>query len=181
MRQTATYSTKLTLANQLTALGARAVTTSAITGVRPSDARQLFTDTFERPSHSGRTPTEPQWFLATQQRRKHAALLVLMYAKYRESFSNNPEGHALATVLAYQHYKEMTGAAGETAPLVSIERFQLLAGVGFRRNWREVRRGGVSAFHENNVKLMPCKLCRVIHLAEAHYVSYICPSHEQGV
>ena len=73
MRQTATSSTKLTLANQLTALGARAVTTSAITGVRPSDARQLLTDTFERPSHSGRTPTEPQWFLATQQRRKHAA------------------------------------------------------------------------------------------------------------
>ena len=59
--------------------------------------------------------------------------------------------------------------------------FVMLNGVGFRRNWREVKRGGVSTFHENNVKLMPCKLCKVIHLAEAHYVSYVCPSHEQSV
>jgi len=171
------YANKLAIAGELARLGARAVTISSVARTKPADSRAKYQQLQGKQSRSGQTPTDHQWFLFNQERRQHGALLLLVYHKYRDWLDSNPDAHGLAFLLAYRVYLDAVkvDAAGAEA-LVSLERFNLLISKGFPQGWRGIIKEGHTKFFSDNVKVTICKKCRVHHLAECHYVNYICPS-----
>lgn len=168
------YASKLSIAYELAKLRARAVTITSVAHTKSADSRAKYKQVHGSQSRSGQTPTDHQWFLFNQTRRQHGALLLLLYARYRASLEPSPDAHGLAFVMAYRMYSQMSD--GE--PLVSPERFNLLAGKGYSIGWRDITKGGQTKFLADNVKVAMCKKCRIPHLAEAHYLNYICPSDQ---
>jgi len=171
---TNSYASKLAIAGELARMGARAVTISSVARTKPADSRAKYKQLQGNQSRSGQTPTDHQWFLASQTRRQHGAFLLMTYAKYRQYLEPQPDAHGLAFVMAYNLYTRAIN--GE--PLVSLERFNLLVGKGFVIGWRDILKGGHSKFDSENVKVTMCKRCRIHHIAEAHYLNYICAQCE---
>lgn len=169
-KASASYASKVAVAQALAAVGARAVTLTSVARTKPADSREIFKSVTGTQSQSGQTPTNHEWFLSNRPVRLHAAMLLLMYATYREKHEPLPDAHGIAFTLAYHNYLGVC----RTAPLISPERFALLAGNGFSIGWREIPRGGASKFPHNNVKIKRCRVCRIPHLIEAHYVRYTC-------
>jgi hypothetical protein len=166
------YASKLAIAGELARLDARAVTITSVAGTKSADSRAKYKQVHGFQSRSGQTPTDHQWFLASQRRRQHAAFLLLTYVRYRGSLEPSPDAHGLSFVLAYRLYLETL--QGER--LVCPERFNLLVRKGYQFGWREITKGGHSKFPSDNVMVTICKKCRVHHLAESHYLNYVCPS-----
>jgi hypothetical protein len=170
------YAAKLAIARELASLGARAVTISSIAKTKPADSRAQYKLVRGVQSQPGQTPTDHEWFLFNQVRRQHGALLLAMYASYRAALDSSPDAHGLAVVITYKMYIRLT----LNKPIVSVERLNLLVGTGFNIGWRGILKGGSSKFSSDNVKVALCKKCRVPHLVEAHYLNYICPSHQNA-
>lgn len=166
------YSSKLVLAKDLAVLGARAVTITAVARTRPADSRLVHKDVTGQQSNPGRTPTDHEWFLANQTRRQHAAFLLVAYEKYREVHQESPDAHGIAFTLTYRDYVKLC----KGKPLVPIERVNLLITNGYSIGWRNITRGGSSKFLSGNVKVIGCKKCSTLHLAEEHCLSYVCAS-----
>lgn len=173
---TEAYASKLAVGRSLANLGARSVTITAVAKTRPTDSSMLYMQVNGCQSPSGQTPKDQLWFLKTIEQRQHAAFLLLVYAKYRAQFEPKPDAHGLAFSLAYSTYLRLTNSTYETA-LVSIERFNLLAGVGFQFGWRGILQGGSSKFASDNVKVLNCRKCGNPFLVEAHFMNYDCNNH----
>lgn len=165
------YASKLAIAVELAKLGARAVTITSVARTKPADSRIVYKQVRGNQSQSGQTPTDHQWFLFNRTRRLHGAFLLLSYFTYRTRHKDNPDAHGLAYTLAYKVYKQIT----DENPIVSPERFNLLVGHGFSIGWQGIIKGGSSKFPFDNVKVVNCRKCRMPHLAEAHFLSYVCP------
>ena len=164
------YASKVACAQALAAMGARAVTLTSVARTKPADSRAIYKTVTGTQSQSGQTPTNHEWFLGSRTLRLHSAMLLLMYASYRDHHEPLPDAHAIAFTLSYNNYLGM--CRGEA--LISPERFALLAGNGFSIGWREIPRGGASKFPNGNVKVMRCRKCRLPHLVEAHFVCHTC-------
>lgn len=172
MKSSHQYESKLAIAVELAKLGARAVTITSAARTKPADSRDTYKNIRGSQSQSGQTPTDHQWFLFNQTRRQHGAFLLLAYFSYRTKHKEHADAHGLAFALAYRTYKRMTGEI----PLVSPERFNLLVGHGFSIGWQGIIKGASSKFPFDNVKIVNCRKCRIPHLAEAHFLSYVCPA-----
>lgn len=172
MKVSEAYQNKLHIAAMLARLGCRAVTMTAAARIKPADSRQVYRRVRGTTSQSGQTPTDHQWFFQKKSRRMQAAFLLLAYVKYRESMVGNPDAHGLAFALSLSTYVNLMGENAEISP----ERWHLLIGTGFERNWRDIRSGGSSAFAADNGKVIRCRKCDVPHFVEAHYMSYRCES-----
>lgn len=168
------YASKLAIAFELAKLRARAVTITAIAKTRTQHSSEKYQQVWGRQSPPGRTPSDHEWFLGTQQRRRHAALLLLMYHQYRVSYEPDPDAHGLAFVMAYRRYVLVT----HNRPVIEINRLNLLIHTGFGIGWRGILKGGASKFDSENVKVLNCRKCRIPHLVEAHFRSYECPDHD---
>lgn len=166
------YPSKLALAKNLAAMGARAVTITAIARTRPADSRLVHKDVTGQHSNPGRTPTDHEWFLSNQTRRRHAAALLVAYERYRAAHSESPDSHGIAFTLTYSDYRRMCNGR----PLVPIERVNLLITNGYGIGWCSISKGGSSKFTSANVKVIACKKCGILHLAESHCLSYVCAS-----
>jgi hypothetical protein len=164
------YASKVAIAQALAGMGCRAVTLTSVARTKPADSRAIVKTTTGMQSQSGQTPTNHAYFLSNRSLRLHAAMLLLMYAAYREKHEPLPDAHGIAFTLTYNNYLRMC----RSEPLISPERFSLLAGNGFSIGWREIPRGGASKFPHDNVKVMRCRRCKTPHLAEAHFVRYTC-------
>jgi hypothetical protein len=164
------YASKVVIAKALAGMGARAVTLTSVARTKPADSRAIYKSVTGTQSQSGQTPTNHEWFLATRSHRLHSAMLLLMYAAYREKHEPLPDAHGIAFTLAYNNYLGVC----RSEPLISPERFALLAGNGFSIGWRDIPKGGASKFPHDNVKVMRCRKCRVPHLIQAHYVRHTC-------
>lgn len=169
-KASASYASKVAVGQALAAFGARAVTLTTVARTKPADSRAIVKTITGTQSQSGQTPTNHAWFLGNRQLRQHSALLLLMYAAYREKHEPLPDAHGIAFTLTYNNY---LGVCRGKA-LISPERFALLAGNGFSIGWRDIPRGGASKFPHDNVKVMRCRKCRVPHLIEAHFRSHTC-------
>lgn len=165
------YASKIYLAIELAKLNCRAVTITAVARTKPADARDLFKRVHKTQSESGQTPTNHNWFLQNQQRRIHAAALLIFYNKYRLRYENVPDSHGIAFALSLKRYNRMCNGD----PLVSPERFNLLVTGGFGIGWKDILKGASSKFPFENVKLITCRKCKTPHLVEAHYLNYVCP------
>lgn len=168
------YASKVVIAQALAGMGARAVTITSVARTKPADSRAIYKSVTGTQSQSGQTPTNHEWFLASRTLRQHAALLLIMYAMYREKYDGDHDAHGLAFTLAYHNY--LLVCMGE-AP-ISPERMVLLITNGFSIGWREITKGGVSKFPQDNVKVMKCRGCSLPHLVEAHFIRYKCTSCE---
>lgn len=173
---TEVYASKLCVADYLGKLRARAVTITAVARTRPTDSAAAYARHNGLRSPPGQTPKDHRWFLREPQNRRHAALLLLLYAKYRAVFEPQADSHGLAFSIAYATYLRVTGKDSDSA-LVSIERFNLLVGTGFGYGWRGIPNGSSSKFAEDNVKILNCTKCKLPHLVEAHRLNYECKSH----
>jgi hypothetical protein len=169
-KASASYASKVAIAQACAAMGARAVTLTSVARTKPADSRAIYKSVTGSQSQSGQTPTNHEWFLGSRTLRLHSALLLLMYAAYREHHEPLPDAHGIAFTLSYNNY---LGTCGGEA-LISPERFALLAGNGFSIGWREIPRGGASKFPTGNVKVIRCRKCRLPHLVEAHFVRHTC-------
>lgn len=169
-KASAQYASKVAIAQALAGMNARAVTLTSVARTKPADSRAIYKSVTGFQSQSGQTPTNHEYFLTNRSLRLHAALLLLMYAAYREKHEPLPDAHGIAFTLSYNDYLRMCGSEH----LISPERFALLAGNGFSIGWREIPRGGASKFPHDNVKVMRCRKCRIPHLTEAHFVRYTC-------
>lgn len=183
MKMSETYASKMVQAKVGAQLGFRAVTLTNIANTKPTDSRQAFRMVNGRQSSSGQTPTFHQFFFANKTRRMHAAFLLLKYFSYRNSptVSRDPNPHGLAFISAYTDYLCRLGITGpgkqalaENDNLITGERFNLLIGKGYERNWRELLSGAITCFDTENGKLMLCRKCRVPHFVEAHFMKYLC-------
>jgi hypothetical protein len=164
------YASKVAIAQANAAMGARAVTLTSVARTKPADSRAIYKSVTGNQSQSGQTPTNHEWFLQSRNLRLHSAMLLLMYAAYREKHEPLPDAHGIAFTLSYSNYLGV--CRGEA--LISPERFALLAGNGFSIGWRDIPRGGASKFPHDNLKVMRCRKCRLPHLIEAHYVRHTC-------
>lgn len=164
------YSSKVSIAQALAGMNARAVTMTAVARTKPADSRAIYKSVTGSQSQSGQTPTNHEWFLGSRTLRLHSAMLLLMYAAYREKHEPLPDAHGIAFTLAYNNYLNLCMGTA----LISPERFALLAGNGYSIGWRDIPKGGASKFLRDNVKVMKCRQCRVPHLVEAHFVRYKC-------
>lgn len=165
------YASKLYLAVYLAQRGCRAVTITAVARTKPADSRTLYTRVHKYQSESGQTPTSHNWFLQNQQRRVHAAVLLIFYAKYRLRYEGVHDSHGIAFALTLNKYQEMC-ATRET--IVSPERVNLLITGGFSVGWKGILQGSPSKFSSENVKIIPCRKCKMPLLVEAHYLNYVC-------
>jgi hypothetical protein len=172
MKVSGNYASKIDIAKELAELDCRAVTLTAVARTKPADSRQIYKDVKGTQSQSGQTPTDHQWFFASKERRKQAAFLLMTYAKYREHYASMADAHGVAFTLAYRLYVKVTKDDAE----ISGERWQLLVGRGFERNWREISKGGSTGFEYDNAKVLLCRKCETPHLVEAHHLSYQCPT-----
>lgn len=170
-----TYASKIALAQALAGLNCRAVTITAVARTKAIDSRVIYKQIHKSQSEPGQTPTNHNWFLMGQDRRKHGAMLLILYAKFRLIYQDVNDSHGIAFALALRRYKMMT--AGNE--VVSPERFNLLVTWGFSLNWKNILKGDSSKFEYGNVKLMLCKKCRTPHIVESHYLNYICQSHKE--
>lgn len=185
MKTSNTYASKLVQAHHGALLGMRAVTLTDVAGTKPADSRQAFRAVNKRQSSSGQTPTFHQFFFANKQRRMHAAYLLLKYYAYRMSpeIAADPNPHGLAFLSAFDDYRLRLGIfdvkkINDSETAITGERMNLLIGKGYDRNWREIPKGGVTCFENDNGKIMACRRCEVPHFVEAHYVNYICTECE---
>lgn len=172
MKTSETYASKIAIATELAHLGCRAVTLTAAARTKPADSRHVYRKIRGEQSQSGQTPSDHEWFFVTKTRRMHAAFLLLTYAKYRAHHAGDPDAHGLAFTLALRMYHALTG---QEAP-ISPERWNLLIGKGYDRNWRVIPQGGATSFLDDNGKVLRCRKCRVPHFVEAHYMNYTCPT-----
>lgn len=170
------YRSKLAIAETLAALGARAVTISAVAKTVPADSRDIYKQINNALSPSGQTPKDHQWFLANRTRRLHGAALLLLYCTYRSGYQSMAphDAHGLAFAMSLMTYRELNQVPPNGEPLVSPERFSLLVTNGYQFGWESIIRGAASNFVSDNVKVMKCRSCRTPHLTEAHYVKYEC-------
>jgi hypothetical protein len=166
------YAAKLAIAEELVRLGARAITITAVARIKPADSRAKFRQIYNRSSQTGQTPTDHDWFLTSKIRRQHGAALLFLYAKYRQSLQSSPDALGLAVTLAYRVYLRVTN----NNPEINIERFTLLVNKGFSIGWTGILSGKSSNFTDGNIKLLQCKKCKISHLVEAHFISYVCQS-----
>jgi hypothetical protein len=164
------YASKVAIAQACAAMGARAVTLTSVARTKPADSRAIYKTVTGKQSQSGQTPTNHEWFLGNRQLRLHSAMLLLMYAAYREKHEPMPDAHGIAFTLSYSAYLRMCRSEAQISP----ERFALLAGNGFSIGWRDIPRGGASKFPHGNVKVMRCRKCKIPHLVEAHFVRHTC-------
>lgn len=164
------YESKLYMARALAALGARAVTITAVARTKSDDSRKIHRQVNGHGSNPGQTPTDPEWLMANRTRRLHAALLLIFYEGWRKTYQSLPDAHGLAFIMAYRDYQRLV--PGNQA--INPERLNLLVS-GFNIGWREITKGGSSKFATDNVRVMNCKKCRLPHLVEAHHITYICP------
>lgn len=173
-KSSAPYASKVVIAQALADMGARAVTLTSVARTKPADSRAIYRSVTGTQSQSGQTPTNHQWFLGSRAIRMHAALLLIMYAKYREAHDKSPDAHGVAFALAYSNYLRVAGQQ----VLVSPERLVLLISHGFGIGWRDILKGGASKFSGDNVKVIKCRKCKMGHLVEAHFLSYTCSTCE---
>ena len=164
------YASKVAISQALAAMGARAVTLTSVARTKPADSRAIYKTVTGTQSQSGQTPTNHEWFLGSRTLRLHSALLLLMYAAYREKHEPLHDAHGIAFTLSYNNYLGLCMGAALSSP----ERFALLAGNGYSIGWREISRGGASKFPRDNVKVMRCRKCQLPHLVEAHFVRHTC-------
>lgn len=169
-KASAPYASKVAIAQALAAVGARAVTITAVARTKPADSRAIYKEVNGTQSLSGQTPTNHEWFLGSRSLRLQAAFLLLTYAAYRESNSAHPDAHGIAFTLAYHNYRRLY----PSEVMISPERLALLIGGGYSVGWREIPKGGVSKFTAGNVKVAKCRKCGLAHLAEAHFRKYEC-------
>lgn len=169
-KASSSYASKVAIAQANAAMGARAVTLTSVARTKPADSRAIYKSVTGMQSQSGQTPTNHEWFLTNRTLRMHSALLLLMYAAYREKHEPLADAHGIAFTLTYNNYLRVCGAQAQISP----ERFALLAGNGFSIGWRDIPRGGASKYPHGNVKVMRCRRCRVPHLVEAHFVRHTC-------
>lgn len=164
------YASKVSIAQALASMRARAVTLTSVARTRPADSRAIYKSVTGMQSQSGQTPTNHEFFLTSRPLRLHSAALLLMYAAYRARHEPSPDAHGVAFVLSYNRYLRMC----QSEPLINPERFSLLVSNGFAIGWRDIPHGGTSKFPTDNVKIMPCRKCKTPHLTEAHFISYTC-------
>ena len=164
------YASKVVIAQALAGMGSRAVTLTSVARTKPADSRAIYKRVTGKQSQSGQTPTNHEWFLSSRTLRLHAAMLLLMYASYREKHDKLHDAHGIAFTLSYNNYLGVC----RSDPQISPERFALLAGTGFSIGWRDIPRGGASKFPHSNVKVMRCRKCKLPHLVEAHFVRHTC-------
>lgn len=169
-KASAPYASKVAIAQALAAMGARAVTITAVARTKPADSRAIYKEVNGTQSLSGQTPTNHEWFLGSRSLRLQAAFLLLMYVAYRERHGADHDAHGIAFTLAYHNYRRLY--PGEA--LISPERLVLLIGGGYTVGWREIPKGGASKFMAGNVKVAKCRRCGLPHLVEAHFRKYEC-------
>lgn len=169
-KASAPYASKVAIAQALAAMGARAVTITAVARTKPADSRAIYKEVNGTQSLSGQTPTNHEWFLGSRTLRLQAAFLLLMYADYRQRHSAEADAHGIAFTLAYHNYRRLY----PTDVLISPERLALLIGGGYSIGWREIPKGGSSKFLAGNVKVAKCRSCGLPHLCEAHFRKYEC-------
>lgn len=172
MKHSVAYDSKLVVAQALILEGCRAVTAGAAVGTKQQDTRSVFQSAREQSSKSGQTPTNHKWFFGNRTRRQHAAFFLIAYKKCRENHSELADAHGIAFVMALRLYNQMM--ADEVNRVISGERFNLLVGKGFNRNWRQITNGGTTGFQSDNAKVLGCRVCKTAHLVEAHYITYTC-------
>jgi hypothetical protein len=165
-----TYASKIAIAQALAGMSARAVTITSVARTKPADSRAIYKSITGAQSQSGQTPTNHEWFLGSRPLRMHGAMLLLMYALYREQHKNSDDAHGIAFTLTLYNYQLMYGRDA----LISPERMVLLISHGFGIGWRDITKGGPSRFPADNVKVMRCRTCKLPHLVEAHFISYVC-------
>jgi hypothetical protein len=165
-----TYASKIVIAQALASMNARAVTITSVARTKPADSRAIYKSVTGSQSQSGQTPTNHEWFLGSRPLRLHSAMLLLMYALYREQHRTSDDAHGIAFTLTLYNYQLMYGKEA----LISPERMVLLIGHGFGIGWREITKGGPSKFAADNVKVMKCRVCKIPHLVEAHFINYLC-------
>jgi hypothetical protein len=169
----AAYASKLAIGIELARHSARAITITSAARLKASDARAIYRQVNGRGSNPGNTPYDPQWFLSNKIKRQHSALLLLLYCKYRTNLELSDakhDAHGLALALAFRVYSKVTN----DTPVINLNRLNFLIGKGFCIGWRDIIKGGSSKFELDNVKVITCKVCKIPHLAEAHFVNYVC-------
>lgn len=177
MKVSRTYESKLHVAGELARMGMRAVTLTDVANTKPADSRNAYREINGKQSSSGQTPTFHPWFFQNKTRRMHAALLCLMYAKYRQFYEDqgNPTPHGVAfTVIFKLYHKILGGRRMDEENEITGERLNLLIGKGFEVTWKRIPAGESTTFGDSEAKVMACRKCRVPHLVEAHRVDYHC-------
>lgn len=176
MKVSRTYESKLVIAGELARMGMRAVTLTDVAMTKPADSREAYRAINGKQSSSGQTPTFHRWFFQTKTRRMHAALLCLMYVKYRKFYEGrDPNPHGMAFTVAFKTYKNILGERPlDEENEITGERLNLLIGKGFEVTWKRIAEGERTTFGDDEAKVMACRKCRVPHLAEAHRVDYVC-------
>ncbi len=166
-----TYANRLAIVEEFAHLGARAVVLSNLCHIRPAEAREICRQIQKKQATSGQTPTDHQWFLQTHERRKHGALLLLLFARFAEYHQQQlPNDYiALGALLAYKTYSRLVPDR-----LVSVERFFLLIDGGFKLSG--IFHHGYSGYGTDNIKILKCKNCQIPHLVEDFRISFICPA-----
>ena len=167
------YAGKISIAAECAALGCRAVTITAVARTRPSDSRSIYKKIWGQQSKPGQTPDNHEWFLASQDRRLHAAYLLMCYSMIRQQYRNIENSHGMAFTLTLRRYKKLPRHKNGADMLVSPERFSLLLG-GYALDWMDILKGATSKFDGTNVKILRCRKCQVPHLVESHHITYVC-------
>lgn len=165
-----TYANRLLIVEEFARLGARPVSLAALCRIRAADARRICRQIQQKVASSGQTPSDHRWFLQTHERRKHGALLLLLFSRFalchQQAF---PQDYlALGALQAYKTYARLIPER-----LVSIERFILLIDGKF--DLHRIAHHGCSHYHADNIRIIKCKRCQIPHLVEDFRLSFICP------
>lgn len=154
-------------------MGARAVTITSATGIRLSDARDIYKDINGTASPSGMTPHSLDWYTERPARQLQASILLKLYARATQRGYSAQQ----AFIATYEVYSNIYGRARgqlQTQRLVDPERALYL--VKRSGDFGTLGAPGVG----EPVAMQACRSCGLEVLGAVREASFICPHCKSG-